>query len=552
MECDESAHNSDSQQIQSPNRITAADEQMEDHRINVLSDSSATSNEDSHNSSSSGEVSSCSNSSSESVVNSSDECSVNSSVASDGSDSDDELLCLGAEVSKDEAILKVLQRLKKKDQKELCQNCIDCEDCKDKDEIIKKNCDCQKTGVFFEFSIEQQVRYMFEHRDLASAIDQYHRERKMEPDCICDITDGNRKKPDMNTYFKPFVDSLSLIHSKGGIPWTCPVKKVQITSQIVSPVFSLDAPAKAIVLNVKNHNHRFGCNVCEVKAVRVQASQNDQQTGRNRKKKKTSKQKVTVRRFVFTEEEAPIRTDERMFALGELASVRALKPYLPTEYFQHWMLLVVSINILLQDSISDEDLKAAEIMLRCFVRDIAVLYDKRYYTYNSTNVLAIKIQGRESRNSCKASLEICGSKVYETLCHEEKLVLENNNIETFELHERIKIKSQVYTSRHYDKNVRRANSFVYFEDSNNQVRYGEILYFVKDLSSQDMFTLLNLFKIKHTKLFFLEESLYKVRHLLPVDDSGEIIVMPVSCLRAKMTKAGQYLCLRPNPYEVNM
>jgi len=96
------------------------------------------------------------------------------------------------------------------------------------------------------------------------------------------------KKPDMNTYFTPFVHSLRNIYRKGGIQWTCPESQVQITSQIVSPVFSLDAPAKAIVLNVKIHNHRFGCNVCELKAVRVQASNNEngQQTGRKGKGKK--------------------------------------------------------------------------------------------------------------------------------------------------------------------------------------------------------------------------------------------------------------------------
>ncbi|KAK3926431.1 hypothetical protein KUF71_014648 [Frankliniella fusca] len=116
----------------------------------------------------------------------------------------------------------------------------------------------------------------------------------------------------------------------------------------------------------------------------------------------------------------------------------------------------------------------------------------------------------------------------------------------------IKLKSVVYTSMYYDKNVRRANSFVQFKSINGEIAFGEILHFIKDLFSQEIFALINLFKIDHINLFFLEESLYKVKHLLPVVDSGKIIIVPVSNLITKLIKATQYICLRPNPYEVNL
>ena len=82
--------------------------------------------------------------------------------------------------------------------------------------------------------------------------------------------------------------------------------------------------------------------------------------------------------------------------------------------------------------------------------------------------------------------------------------------------------------------------------------YGEILHFVKDVQTGQVTCLINLFKIKHTDMFFLEESLYRVRHLLPVEASENLVLLPVSCLVTKLIKAGHYLCIRPNSYEVNL
>ena len=55
---------------------------------------------------------------------------------------------------------------------------------------------------------------------------------------------------------------------------------------------------------------------------------------------------------------------------------------LPEEYFQHYILLVESIYILLQDSISASDLQKASDMLKHFCIKVKVLYGARYETYN--------------------------------------------------------------------------------------------------------------------------------------------------------------------------
>jgi len=55
-------------------------------------------------------------------------------------------------------------------------------------------------------------------------------------------------------------------------------------------------------------------------------------------------------------------------------SLPVLCMFLPDKYLQHWMLLVMSVNLLLGEKISLNDLDAAECMLKIFVRDVPKLY----------------------------------------------------------------------------------------------------------------------------------------------------------------------------------
>ena len=55
---------------------------------------------------------------------------------------------------------------------------------------------------------------------------------------------------------------------------------------------------------------------------------------------------------------------------------------LPAEYFQHFVLLVEAVYLLLQDSISQDDLKKASVLLKHFCINMAAIYGKRYETSN--------------------------------------------------------------------------------------------------------------------------------------------------------------------------
>lgn len=72
-------------------------------------------------------------------------------------------------------------------------------------------------------------------------------------------------------------------------------------------------------------------------------------------------------------------------------SIPTLKNYLPTQYFQHWLLLVMSISILLKRNIKLFDIKDAEYMLKIFVKQILDLYSDRQLTYNVHQLLDIGI-----------------------------------------------------------------------------------------------------------------------------------------------------------------
>lgn len=68
-------------------------------------------------------------------------------------------------------------------------------------------------------------------------------------------------------------------------------------------------------------------------------------------------------------------------------SIPCLYGIMPTSYFEHLMLLVNSMHILLGSSISAKGLKKARLMLRAFVFQIRELYHPRYFTWNLHSLL---------------------------------------------------------------------------------------------------------------------------------------------------------------------
>lgn len=200
---------------------------------------------------------------------------------------------------------------------------------------------------FYILPISEQIKHMFEEGDLASKID-FYREKISEFPAghICDILNGSeyckvklnlpglydlllqwnsdglatslssnqemwlvlcticeippwlraafvliagvyvgKKAPDMNVFLKPFSVSLTHLYEEG-VQWVHPVTKNTHVSKVVAPVVCADAPAKAKILNCKNHNARYGCVICEQKSQKIQPPGEDVGNNPNKRKKK--------------------------------------------------------------------------------------------------------------------------------------------------------------------------------------------------------------------------------------------------------------------------
>jgi len=64
-------------------------------------------------------------------------------------------------------------------------------------------------------------------------------------------------KPEMNTYLRPLCLKLHTCFKQGGVTWTHPKTNISYKSLIRAPLIVADAPARAMVLNMQNHNIKW-------------------------------------------------------------------------------------------------------------------------------------------------------------------------------------------------------------------------------------------------------------------------------------------------------
>lgn len=102
------------------------------------------------------------------------------------------------------------------------------------------------------------------------------------------------KKPDANSFLMPLTESLIKLE-KEGVTWIHPRTKETYVSKVVAPVVSLDAPARAMAQNLKQHNGEFSCNICEIEGMELRLGP-----------------KSRKRVVPFPEEPAPLRTKQSM------------------------------------------------------------------------------------------------------------------------------------------------------------------------------------------------------------------------------------------------
>lgn len=185
----------------------------------------------------------------------------------------------------------------------------------------------ETNGAFFEFDIRKLLKDLFEYRDLDDLLSLHKKESSAEENnYISDITSGSQykiwekvvinhefdvcllwnadatplkassnanawliqcqivnipvknrrnfqfvagiyysksEKPPMNSFFRPFVDSLISACAEG-VQWFSKKTKENINSIAIAPMASCDAPARAEIQNMMYFNGEFGCFVCEI------------------------------------------------------------------------------------------------------------------------------------------------------------------------------------------------------------------------------------------------------------------------------------------------
>lgn len=294
-------------------------------------------------------------------------------------------------------------------------------------------------------------------------------------------------------------------------------------------------------------------------------------------------------------------------------SVPILSNFLPDKYFQHWLLLVIAIFILLQNNIAIEsELKEAEICLQLFVKDIAVLYGDRELTYNMHQLLHLGLCVRrwdllwatsafpfESFNGFLAncvhgtknmSQEIINfltiaqgaailrnqclvgehptnhhpsniKKDYELLGSTKELILMNDIerrlltlnglfIENLSIYARAKIKNELYTSQLY-KIPKNDSSNVQVTTTDNKTKYGFIRFFFE--IDNNLYFIFQCYNVTFTKMFVHRQTASKIKHIIPIEDINKFVLIKVQNVRSLiiLIRVGNYLCKCPNNFNKN-
>lgn len=254
-----------------------------------------------------------------------------------------------------------------------CKSCQICYD-DETEHLIQKCRTCPlsdgNTGVFYELNVVDQIKYMFEHRNLYRIV-QHHKPRNSN--VITDITDGSEylrvnysethkrgsydltlilntdglclkksstgncwplmftiaeipknlrnnfviiigmwydnHKPLMNLFLQPFCEKLKTCFDEG-VNWIHPINKTQHNSKVVVPLIVADAPARAQIQNILNFNGRYGCNLCEIKTQKCKTLPN--------KKRKRIYPFINKQQIIF-------RTNNRMKVQGKKSTYKSTK-----------------------------------------------------------------------------------------------------------------------------------------------------------------------------------------------------------------------------------
>lgn len=507
---------------------------------------------------------------------------------------------------------------------------------------------------------------------------------------------SNTKKPNMNTFLKPFSVILKKLFETG-FDWFNKLTNSMEHSIVIAPVAPLDLPARAAAQNIMQFNGECGCTACEhpgmtcatglghnrvypplsydplprtkermieqaelavtnnlehVKGVKgptiaatipcfdiatsfvpdymhcvlagvVTMLMNLWFDSKNKRKpfyiNKPSQERINTDILEILPPDFTNRTPRHLkfrkyykdaeirdFLLNYLPII--LKDILPKKYYQHFLLLVCGIRILLQDKISINELELADFFLMLFVQHVKDLYGLEKCSYNvhqlthmvdavkrwgpmwvwstfpfedgngyfkkinhGPNKVDMKIVNTikmlnayyvlknklytnancgESTTGCvlgvvkQVSINLMELECLQDLITSHGLQVNNNNI--IFVYARAKINNQVFTSEHYRKQKKRNNYTVSWNSSQN---FGTIQFFIT--INGCIFVLL---RELHRNLMESQPVQPQIRMdlsemLVPIRLTHCFSVICLNQIDVKVLLVKNHVCLRPNMYE---
>lgn len=286
-------------------------------------------------------------------------------------------------------------------------------------------------------------------------------------------------------------------------------------------------------------------------------------------------------------------------------SIPTLHSFLPETYFQHWMLLVISIYNMLKNRIHiSTDIQQADQLLKKFVESIKELYGEHELTYNihqllhlvfsvqrwgplwatsafmfesQNGFLANNVHGKnkmgqellnnlqiieavdalkyickyKSTNRVNAKFKVLGKSLNYIFNHDEILLLSSRQIDFSrgKVFSRAEINNELYTSMLYKETKK--NNYTVMVKTNVLECFGCIQFFI--LTENNKLNLvLKKFDIDEKRYFTHLETESVVEHIIPVQDNTRIFIFEVENIKniKHVVRVGSFICLKPNVYNL--
>ena len=297
-------------------------------------------------------------------------------------------------------------------------------------------------------------------------------------------------------------------------------------------------------------------------------------------------------------------------------SLPIMSEYLPDDYKQHWMELVLASYLILQDRISPRDLEVAHELFRSFSRKIRHLYRMQEYKYNLHQLLHFKMmvenwgpawgistfmfenyngilrkmihgtkhQGKELANNLRI---VNGIQILKNIVHRQRTespipncilgkpffyefnldqmeAMQTLRLADYSLYKKAQVKKNVLSSEIFE--TKRRNRRLGNEGGNEVKSCNSYVSYLNSNNETNYGRIFCFLKNnQHSSInclikkfiinpdkYFVISESVKIEHIIPIQESNDYELISIENIVDKMIRVKDYLCIRPNSVETNL